>query len=925
MEDTKRAIGKNYIAIVTYTAEAQVVIDFTSDIDALQNALDSINPIIEEKDEYEDGDRNICAGLECAYTLLNNIHGGNITKNLLLCTTGVTDNGEYSYDGWYNENTIGSTWQNEITEIRLYAYANPAIACANMIKANGVTIYVLGIFDPIEGNMPSNSSVGDIAKFFRLTARDIASSDNTFYPVEDVETLDFYFGELQDDLTGSALLKLYNNSTAYKDNSFTDWEGGALGKGGHFEEILWGPSLFEVPATQIFRSDISAPDSINRNLAMLGGSLSAAAYDADYMIQAYMDLGFQKDDVFLYSYPGSQNNRSEARRNGKKFADDNDLGFAIASRSMQINGSDCDLLIITLRGTHNIWEAVKDGTMNLDKNFYSYYAWDWVYEFEEDVFAGIDDYRAVHTELGSRPMKVLITGHSLAGAAANLVAARFNMFCDRNDWFSDALSIDDIYAYTYGAIDAISDRKSGELFYYKKIPVTDGYANIINIYNLLDNFGPRGDVKGLKILKDQKIYGKFGEFYLFENTMDDYISASDWPQHEIAGYLQAIRNGFLQQKEDNSRVRVLICCPVDAEVLLNGNTICLIKNNQIVSISPSVTACVNGDVKTVLLPAGSAYRLLLTATDTGTMDLVVQNTAEDAADHIAFTDVALVSGKQMESDLRPASSTDAVELFTLGAGGKKIAQIQLDGTEKSLTVINRTIRALRKAYERVMQFFTDNMGLSKTTIILVAGFLLIFLIDVVLAVHIIKKRKSRRRKKLLEKDEEWEEAVNDADEEWEEVEKDSSEEWEETEEVYYDEWEEISTHGKQSSLDKTHKAFANTLNTQHTQRQAENNTSLCRESNTRLRIDSEHCCICGKSLNDDATRLNGIQAASDAWIDRQCLNKLLTMAQTSDSSQFEDAVQYMQSRISAVDPEVGKALLRYIRKSEDRFYGYYLK
>lgn len=46
----------------------------------------------------------------------------------------MTNDGEYSYDGHYNEDTIGSEWRRSDTQVRLYAYSNAAYAMAETLK-----------------------------------------------------------------------------------------------------------------------------------------------------------------------------------------------------------------------------------------------------------------------------------------------------------------------------------------------------------------------------------------------------------------------------------------------------------------------------------------------------------------------------------------------------------------------------------------------------------------------------------------------------------------------------------------------------------------------------------------------------------------------------------------------------------------------
>ena len=671
LDDARRAVGDNYIAIITYSRSAAVVSGFTDDIDALQSVLDAV--------ECDDArDRSIHAALDCAYALLGSVGNENATKNLLLCTTGLTDYGEYDYTGRYGNSVVASNWQNEDTEIRLYAYANPAIKCAESIKSSGTTIYVLGIFDPIEANIPSNSGVKDVAKFLRQTCGDLASSSETFYAVSDVDSLGFVFGELHEDLTGSVQKRLYNDSDAYAGGAGQDGAGGSFGLGGHYEEFLWGPALFEVPSTQLYRSSILSPESANYNLAMLSGCLCLNATNADYLWQSYIDLGFQEENIYFYSYPGSAHNRSEAERNGKKFSDDEHLAFSIASLPMLIDGEKTDLLVIVARGTVTFWEGIKDGTCLPDKEFYGYTAWDWIYEFEEDIFAGLEDYHRDHDWLGTRPLKILVAGHSLGGAAANLAAAKLTLECGNGYWYAQNVTQDDIYAYTFGAIDSITDtRYSGERV---RVPVSDGFSNIINIYNYLDTFGPDG--KKFFTAKGNTMYGKFGNFYTFSSDMKGVVSSSaDCVTHQIVGYVQALKSGWLTPEYKNGKIRVSIMCPVDVEIYDGEEKVCDIASDELISAVPQIEVYIENTEKILLLPKDRGYRVVITATDAGSMDYMVQDLDGSDAAVIAYTGISLEAGKIITSDIAEGASAAETALFVEDEKGARIAVLSADGSE----------------------------------------------------------------------------------------------------------------------------------------------------------------------------------------------------------------------------------------------------
>ncbi len=680
VEDAQYSIDTNYIAVVAFDNEATVMSEFSTDQDALTRAIDSIQ--IEEN-----SDRSIHSGLVCANELLSQVQDEDAVKNVLLCTTGLTNWGEFNYEGHYNSETVGSNWYNTSTDEKLYAYANMAIEAADQIKQEDVAIYVIGIFAPVESKMPNE--VKGIASFFRMTAKDLASSENTYIEVEySWDEIEFGFRELSDAVIGTSLQKIYLNDNLPVKNECVnrDDQGGELGYSGIYEEILWGPSLFEIPSTKIWGSSMSDPNSVNYNLAMLGGCLSTAATNHNYLVQMYRDLGIEDEDIYLYSYPDSDHNKSDALRNGKRFAEDEDLAFSIASRSMVINGTDTDVIMINARGTMTPWEAVNDAvTGHSHKINNKYIAYDWPWEFEEDIMAGWDYYMEQHPDLGKRPMKIYICGHSLGGSAANLTAAVFNKKAE-DSVYGDYLLQDDIYAYTYGAIDSIV--KDGDLFTSYSLPVSEGYDNIINIYNELDTFGPEGNgYKGINTAGNT-IYGKFGLFYMFREDMSSIITdSSECKNHEIIGYVTEIRiktPSFSQRKNGK---RLIIRCPIDVIVYYNDKTVCMIQNDTVISTDADVAACVDQETKIICIPDGmnvDDITVEITATDSGTMSYYLQDLDYEGMDGCSFTNVVLSKNKKFRTDLN--SELGEVNMFVIDGEGNTIAEVLEDGHEEIMEI-----------------------------------------------------------------------------------------------------------------------------------------------------------------------------------------------------------------------------------------------
>ncbi|MBQ6020184.1 MAG: VWA domain-containing protein [Clostridia bacterium] len=187
LSNISRSTDDNFVAIVSFKDNAQIVSGFSDDYEALKENI---------VDLYASSDvRDISAGLAEAQSLISEINDADADKNVVLFTTGMTNNGEYNYDGVFNEDTIGSDWYKINTGIYLYAYANHAFEVAEEIKEAGTTLYTIGLFQTMEDIPELGQSV---AKLFQLTTRQLASSDDCYFPVDDPDKLELTFGEIAD-------------------------------------------------------------------------------------------------------------------------------------------------------------------------------------------------------------------------------------------------------------------------------------------------------------------------------------------------------------------------------------------------------------------------------------------------------------------------------------------------------------------------------------------------------------------------------------------------------------------------------------------------------------------------------------------------------------------------------------------------------
>ena len=106
----------------------------------------------------------------------------------------MTNEGDYNYDGYYDGNVGGNAWHRNDTNVHLHAYAKSYTGRSRSVKRSGINLYSIGLFKTM-ANMPQEGK--NIAEFFKMTASDIATSEDYFYPVYSVDDLEFTFERSQ--------------------------------------------------------------------------------------------------------------------------------------------------------------------------------------------------------------------------------------------------------------------------------------------------------------------------------------------------------------------------------------------------------------------------------------------------------------------------------------------------------------------------------------------------------------------------------------------------------------------------------------------------------------------------------------------------------------------------------------------------------
>ncbi len=267
-------------------------------------------------------------------------------------------------------------------------------------------------------------------------------------------------------------------------------------------DAIWSKALFEMPSTEF-----------NVELALVAAMMSQEAADetGDKIKSLYGQYNIS--EVMPFNYGG-------------------DAAFSIAQGSLEDGGEDTTILVVSCRGSTTAFEYMGDlfKGFGFDKTdtFLGKETWNNVYDFEEKVWQGLNEYLEKYPSLKTTDkIKVLVNGHSLGGAAACMVGARLDDDIKNGNCFNNNLKSEDVYVYTFGAIKVLDSDDN----------VSDGYENIHNIYNYYDAYGPHGNMSMFNASSPDAKFGHTDLFYLDKEKdgLSDY-------NHWMSTYIEALKS-----------------------------------------------------------------------------------------------------------------------------------------------------------------------------------------------------------------------------------------------------------------------------------------------------------------------------------------------------------------------------------------------
>lgn len=258
--------------------------------------------------------------------------------------------------------------------------------------------------------------------------------------------------------------------------------------------------------------------------------------------------------------------------------------YCLGVKSIENNGETDIIIVVTARGSTTKTEFLGDQRWLAEisfwrkKDFNGYSVWDNVKEFEDTIWNSLYKYMESLKNGGyftkNTRIKMLVTGHSLGGAAANLVGARLKSDILDNSAWSGLISKSDIHVYTFNAISVLTTAGNEE----------SGYENIHNVYNKYDSYGPNGNQKDYNASSP---YCKFGHTEMYErqdkeegnscNNHMNYRAALDNPEeYRLStcagkGAFQKSRSDDIESSESSLEASEQEEPPTNDEQYYSGN------------------------------------------------------------------------------------------------------------------------------------------------------------------------------------------------------------------------------------------------------------------------------------------------------------------------------------------------------------------
>lgn len=324
------------------------------------------------------------------------------------------------------------------------------------------------------------------------------------------------------------------------------------------------------------------------------------------------------------------------------------------------------LLVVDIRGSVTWWDWVNDiGAQALPFN--NRFA-----ALAEEVFTNVENYLS---STGLQDPIILVTGHSMGAAIANILAARLNRIMDS----------DNVYAYTFATPRTVNEAVSGNQ--------AVNYPNIFNILNSNDaiTYVP------LTIMLPVVNYWKRHGIDLYINMPYSESRETDilgMPCHSMSVYLNWLNSSedlSLQEMlalSEEARVRGLlpiiakIKCPVGVTIKDSNGNIIGYESQQENAVYPDmldngVVSWIEEDgAKMFFIPSiADAASIEIEAYDYGSMNFTVGSVDASTESEIkTLNNISLYPGKEFTADISEDVPVEDTQLF-ITENGETVGEV----------------------------------------------------------------------------------------------------------------------------------------------------------------------------------------------------------------------------------------------------------
>ena len=416
----------------------------------------------------------------------------------------------------------------------------------------------------------------------------------------------------------------------------------------------WSPSLLVNPP---YSKDAS---SFDRKIALAGLILSGQAEQGQQSAaNAFVQLGLadEASSVYSHDYTGLG------------------VGNSIACVSYKRRGTTYKIVTVDIQGTRP-FENLAPADI-------------YTFGFESTATAILGNMKSDIgiTDVSDYRYRYFITGHSLGGAAASILAKKL---------LDEGCSRDQIVAYTFA-----SPCTCG---------ITGGSNGCENIKNIINK---RDTVPRLQNVGTFDWRRNGSDFYFSSNSAESKAAYYDLVGHtmpsngfDITGiyleehvvqtymsYLLAAEGTYKVSKTAAENTRfIAVHCPVSVDILNPAGRIALSAPDGVAGsgkTADGIQLVSDGDAKYILLPeACGDFVVRLTGTGAGTMSCSVQGDVDgnyNLIEPATYENVSLAAGKTFQLLPEAGGVASDASLFVVDASsGEKIAKVSRDGGERSI-------------------------------------------------------------------------------------------------------------------------------------------------------------------------------------------------------------------------------------------------